>query len=80
MAGASRLVDYLAVIGFDEKRARHGLSVGEVVQRFPEDDWPDTPFLHGLEVFCQPQGWILKSLRPSPSFFVSTLTDMGADR
>ena len=25
----------------------------QVVQRFPERDWPDIPFVHGLDRFCQ---------------------------
>ena len=25
----------------------------QIVQRFPERDWPDIPFVHGLDRFCQ---------------------------
>lgn len=26
-----------------------GVSSGVVLQRFPEKDWPDTPFIEGIE-------------------------------
>ncbi|XP_055354318.1 myotubularin-related protein 5-like [Paramacrobiotus metropolitanus] len=71
----SRLVDYFVVVGYDhEKRA------GKIIQRFPENDWPDTPFHHGIEMFCQPQGWRLSSAARVPEFFVSVLTDVDAYR
>lgn len=30
--------------------------------------------------FCQPAGWVLSSQRQQPTFFVSVLTDIDADR
>lgn len=26
-----------------------GISSGIIIQRFPEKDWPDTPFIDGIE-------------------------------
>lgn len=49
-------------------------------QRFPEKDWPDTPFIEGIEWFCQPHGWALSTDRQEPRFFVSVLTDIDANR
>lgn len=48
------------------------------MQRFPEKDWPDTPFIDGIEWFCQPQGWALSTEKQEPQFFVSVLTDIDA--
>lgn len=56
------------------------MSNGIIVQRFPEKDWPDTPFIDGIEWFCQPQGWALSTERQEPRFFVSVLTDIDANR
>ncbi|ROT67182.1 putative myotubularin-related protein 13 [Penaeus vannamei] len=53
---------------------------GKIIQRFPERDWPDTPFIESLELFCQPQGWALSTERQEPKFFVSVLTDIDAKR
>ncbi|KAG1665469.1 Myotubularin-related protein 13 [Nymphon striatum] len=57
-----------------------GLSFGKILQRFPEKDWNDTPFIEGIELFCQPQGWNLSTERQHPTFFVSVLTDIDANR
>lgn len=51
---------------------------GKILQRFPEKDWPDTPFIDGLEWFCQPLGWKLSTDRQEPQFFTSVLTDIDA--
>ncbi|MPC33187.1 Myotubularin-related protein 13 [Portunus trituberculatus] len=58
----------------------NGIGSGKIIQRFPERDWPDTPFTEGLELFCQPQGWALSTDRQEPKFFVSVLTDIDANR
>ncbi|KFM81049.1 Myotubularin-related protein 13, partial [Stegodyphus mimosarum] len=76
----SRLADYFVVVGFDHDKERSGLSSGKVLQRFPEKDWDDTPFIDGIELFCQPQGWNLSTVRQQPTFFVSVLTDIDANR
>nr|CAD7393185.1 unnamed protein product [Timema cristinae] len=60
--------------------ARSGTSSGIILQRFPEKDWSDTPFIDGIEWFCQPQGWALSTERQEPRFFVSVLTDIDANR
>ncbi|XP_022243465.1 myotubularin-related protein 13-like [Limulus polyphemus] len=76
----SRLADYFVIVGFDHERARSGNSYGKVLQRFPEKDWEDTPFFDGIELFCQPQGWSFSTTRQQPTFFVSVLTDIDANR
>ncbi|CAN7999101.1 unnamed protein product [Ixodes hexagonus] len=76
----SRLADYFVVVGFDHEKERDGLSCGRIEQRFPEEDWDDTPFIEGIESFCQPQGWALVTARRQPSFFVAVLTDIDAQR
>ncbi|CAG5102004.1 Similar to sbf2: Myotubularin-related protein 13 (Xenopus laevis) [Cotesia congregata] len=76
----SRLADYFVVVGYDHGKERAGTSNGIIVQRFPEKDWPDTPFIEGIEWFCQPQGWALSTERQEPRFFVSILTDIDANR
>ena len=53
---------------------------GKILQRFPEKDWPDTPFIAGIEWFCQPLGWSLSTVRQEPQFFVAVLTDIDANR
>ena len=50
------------------------------MQRFPEKDWSDTPFIEGIEWFCQPLGWALSTERLEPHYFVSVLTDIDANR
>ncbi|XP_070391724.1 myotubularin-related protein 13 isoform X5 [Dermacentor albipictus] len=76
----SRLADYFVVVGFDHEKERSGLSSGRIEQRFPEEDWKDTPFIEGIESFCQPQGWALVTARRQPNFFVAVLTDIDAQR
>ncbi|XP_048526749.1 myotubularin-related protein 13 isoform X3 [Dendroctonus ponderosae] len=72
----SRLADYFVIVGYDYQKERSGL----ILQRFPEKDWSDTPFIDGIEWFCQPQGWTLSTERQEPRFFVSVLTDVDANR
>lgn len=76
----SRLADYFVIVGYDHEKERSGTSSGIILQRFPEKDWPDTPFIEGIEWFCQPQGWALSSERQEPRFFVSVLTDIDANQ
>ncbi|CAG9832784.1 unnamed protein product [Diabrotica balteata] len=76
----SRLADYFVVVGYDHEKERSGISNGLILQRFPEKDWSDTPFIEGIEWFCQPQGWVLSSEKQEPKFFVSVLTDIDANR
>ena len=49
-----RLVDYVVVAGYDHQRGRRGnkdggneafFCQGTILQRFPKQDWPDTPFI-----------------------------------
>ncbi|XP_069696125.1 myotubularin-related protein 13 isoform X2 [Periplaneta americana] len=76
----SRLADYFVIVGYDHEKERSGISSGIILQRFPEKDWSDTPFIEGIEWFCQPQGWALSTERQEPRFFVSVLTDIDANR
>ena len=79
----SRFVDYFVICGFDHTKTRTGNmkeSQSQVIQRFPEKDWPDIAFIHGLDLFCQPNGWILTPERQEPKFFVSILTDAEGNR
>ncbi|XP_023930025.1 myotubularin-related protein 13 isoform X2 [Lingula anatina] len=76
----SRLADYFVVVGYDQEKERSGTSQGKIIQRFPEKDWPGSPFTLGIELFCQPTGWSLSTQRHPPTFFVSVLTDIDADR
>ncbi|XP_077995141.1 myotubularin-related protein 13-like isoform X2 [Glandiceps talaboti] len=76
----SRLADYFVLVGYDHDKERSGTGCGKILQRFPEKDWDDVPFHQGLELFCQPGGWDLSSQRTQPTFFVSVLTDIEADR
>ncbi|XP_052797634.1 myotubularin-related protein 13-like isoform X4 [Mya arenaria] len=76
----SRLADYFVIVGYDHEKERSGSSCGKILQRFPRTDWPDCPFTPGIELFCQPTGWVLSSQRQQPTFFVSVLTDIDADR
>ncbi|CAH2010931.1 unnamed protein product [Acanthoscelides obtectus] len=76
----SRLADYFVIVGYDHEKERSGISSGIILQRFPEKDWPETPFIEGIEWFCQPQGWALSTERQEPKFFVSVLTDIDANR
>jgi len=77
----SRLVDYFVICGYDHNKVRSTKeSCSQVIQRFPEKDWPDIPFIHGLDLFCQPGGWVLSSERQEPKFFISILTDVEGNR
>jgi len=79
----SRFVDYFFICGYDHTKGRsgnHRESKSQVIQRFPEKDWPGTPFSHGIDMFCQPNGWVLNTERQEPSFFVSVLTDVEGKR
>ncbi|XP_040568639.1 myotubularin-related protein 13 [Lepeophtheirus salmonis] len=79
----SRLVDYFVVAGYDEDgcEEKKGFSCrGKILQRFPEKDWPDCGFTEGVELFCQPRGWRLSSLKEDPTFVVSVFTDVEGRR
>ncbi|XP_076796950.1 myotubularin-related protein 13 isoform X4 [Arvicanthis niloticus] len=77
----ARLADYFIVVGYDhEKPAGPGEGLGKIIQRFPQQDWDDTPFPQGIELFCQPGGWHLSRERKQPTFFVVVLTDIDSDR
>ncbi|XP_055899918.1 myotubularin-related protein 13-like isoform X1 [Biomphalaria glabrata] len=77
----SRLADYFVVVGYDEhEKDRCGNRCGKVLQRFPEVNWDDCPFMEGLPLFCQPMGWSLSTKRQPPSFYVAVLTDMDGER
>ena len=78
----ARFVDYFVISGYDHTRGHGGGrdSCSQVVQRFPEKDWPDIPFVHGLDRFCQPNGWVLSPERQEPQFFISILTDVEGKR
>lgn len=80
---SSRFVDYFVICGYDHTKGRSGNpkeSHSQVIQRFPERDWPDIAFIHGLDLFCQPNGWLLTPERQEPKFFVSILTDAEGNR
>lgn len=47
---------------------------GMVLQRFPATDWRLTPLPMAIEMFCQPLGWYLTYIPPSPSFINFILT------
>ncbi|XP_067934289.1 myotubularin-related protein 13-like [Watersipora subatra] len=79
MAQWRRLADYFIVIGYQQDKDGE-TGGGRVIQRFPEKDWPDVPFTHGIELFCQPGGWELTERRQEPTYFVSVLTDIDAER
>lgn len=76
----SRLADYFVIVGYDHEKDRAGTSCGKILQRFPETDWDDAPFIEGIELFCQPQGWSLSKVHQEPKYFVSVLTDIDANR
>lgn len=48
----SRFVDYFVIIGFDYEKQRGIMGSGKVMQRFPVKNWPDTPFIDGIELVC----------------------------
>ncbi|SPP88423.1 myotubularin-related protein 13 [Drosophila guanche] len=82
----SRLADYFVIVGYDSDKEKTASNVcgqpicGKIVQRFPEKDWPDTPFIDGIEWFCQPLGWNLSYEKQEPKFFISVLTDIDANK
>lgn len=83
----NRLVDYIAIVGFDFEVNQRNATKGRILQRFPEKDWPDTSFIEGIEFFCQPLGWKLTttiedsdSRKYTPKFFQFVLTDIDVDR
>jgi myotubularin-related protein 5/13 len=79
----SRLADYFFVCGYDQRKgvtANPKESLSRVIQRFPERDWPDIPFIHGIDLFCQPAGWTLSTERQEPRFFILVLTDVEGKR
>jgi hypothetical protein len=53
---------------------------GRIIQRFPEDDLIDCEFDNNIHCFCQPHGWKIYSKQEPPTFFVSILTDVRAQR
>ena len=72
----SRLVDYFVICGYDHTDGGRG----RVLQRFPASDQEDAPFIHGLDLFCQPSGWVLAPDRQETKFFMPILTDSEGDR
>jgi myotubularin-related protein 5/13 len=79
----SRFVDYFVICGFDHTQGRPESpkeSSSQVIQRFPEKDWPDVPFIQGIDLFCQPNGWKLSTQRQEPTFFMSVLTAVEGNR
>ncbi|EDW38045.1 GL12246 [Drosophila persimilis] len=82
----SRLADYFVIVGYDSDKEKTASNVcgqpicGKIVQRFPEKDWSDTPFIDGIEWFCQPLGWNLSYEKQEPKFFISVLTDIDANK
>uniref|UniRef100_A0A1B0A8M0 Myotubularin-related protein 13 n=1 Tax=Glossina pallidipes TaxID=7398 RepID=A0A1B0A8M0_GLOPL len=81
----SRLADYFVIVGYDNDKEKiptenAPLMCGKIIQRFPEKDWTDTPFIEGIEWFCQPLGWNLSYEKHEPKFFTSVLTDIDANK
>ncbi|BFZ16266.1 hypothetical protein BsWGS_19305 [Bradybaena similaris] len=76
----SRLADYFAVVGYSHEKDHNNVCCGKILQRFPEKDWSDCPFMSGLPLFCQPMGWALSRYQKQPSFYVAVLTDMDGER
>ena len=52
----------------------------QIVHHNIHQDWPDIPFIHGIDLFCQPNGWLLTAERQEPKFFISVLTDVEGKR
>lgn len=83
---ATRLVDYITIVGFDFDASNQRSAKGKILQRFPEKDWPDTSFIEGIEFFCQPLGWEILAVpanqfqRFVPKFFQFVLTDIDVYR
>ncbi|XP_043373364.1 myotubularin-related protein 13 isoform X3 [Dermochelys coriacea] len=59
---------------------RQAQKVGENNSEVSSEDWDDTPFPQGIELFCQPAGWQLCRERKQPTFFVVVLTDIDSER
>ena len=54
---------------------------GKILCKLPEQDWDESQFIdENLALFCQPLGWNLTVKPVDPTFFVSVLTDIKADR
>ncbi|XP_054159032.1 myotubularin-related protein 13-like [Oppia nitens] len=73
-----RLADYFVVVGFGDHTKSP--TNGKLLQRFPQKDWDDCPFIDSIEMFCQPLRWRLTSQPQQPSFFMFVLTDIDANR
>ncbi|XP_068132006.1 myotubularin-related protein 5 isoform X6 [Hyperolius riggenbachi] len=76
----ARLADYFLLVGYDLNKRGSGVGQGKILQRFPEKDWEDNPFPQGIELFCQPSGWQLRTEKNPPTFFVAVLTDINSER
>lgn len=49
--------------------------------KLPDKDWEDSPLSEdNLALFCQPLGWKLSVNPQAPTFFISVLTNIKADR
>ena len=72
----SRLVDYFVICGYEHTEGGRG----RVLQRFPACDREDVSFIQGLDLFCQPGGWVLTPDRQETKFFMPMLTDSEGDR
>lgn len=71
-----RLVDYFAVVGCDQLTNDNLDEVeGKVITKIPDQDWGDQPFIQGIELFCQPNGWFPTHEREPPKYFIAVLTD-----
>ncbi|NP_001128442.1 myotubularin-related protein 13 [Rattus norvegicus] len=46
----ARLADYFIVVGYDHEKPGPGEGLGKIIQRFPQQDWDDTPFPQGIEL------------------------------
>lgn len=58
-----------------------GVIDGQILCKIPEQDWEEAPLVNeNLALFCQPLGWKLISQPQDPTFFVSVLTDIKANR
>ncbi|XP_052456993.1 myotubularin-related protein 13 isoform X1 [Carassius gibelio] len=76
----ARLADYFIVVGYDQDKSGSGEGCGKIIQRFPKKDWDGTVFPQGVEMFCQPGGWMLSRERKLPTFFTVVLTDIDSER
>ena len=58
-----------------------GVIDGKIFCKLPLQDWEESPLVNeNLALFCQPLGWKLSHRPHEPTFFVSVLTDIKADR